>query len=116
VALLLGGLLAALAGIWSGCRRLRLRGDYLAIVTLGFGEIIRVLILNIDVIGGARGLPGIPGWANVFWVGLGVAAVLASRAIWRTAHTARACSRSATTRWRPRRSGVDTTRTRCWRS
>ena len=45
---------------WSACRRLRLRGDYLAIVTLGFGEIIRVLILNIDAVGGARGLPGIP--------------------------------------------------------
>jgi branched-chain amino acid transport system permease protein len=59
-----------------GLPSLRLRGDYLAIVTLGFGEIIRVLILNIDVVGGARGLPGIPAWANVFWVGLGVAAVI----------------------------------------
>ena len=77
MALLVGGLLAALAGYLVGLPSLRLRGDYLAIVTLGFGEIIRVLILNIDVIGGARGLPGIPGWANVFWVGVGVAAVLA---------------------------------------
>ena len=77
MALLLGGMLAALAGYLVGLPSLRLRGDYLAIVTLGFGEIIRVLILNIDVIGGARGLPGIPGWANVFWVGVGVAAVLA---------------------------------------
>jgi branched-chain amino acid transport system permease protein len=77
MALLVGGLLAALAGYLVGLPSLRLRGDYLAIVTLGFGEIIRVLILNIDVIGGARGLPGIPGWANVFWVGAGVAAVVA---------------------------------------
>jgi branched-chain amino acid transport system permease protein len=77
MALLVGGLLAALAGYLVGLPSLRLRGDYLAIVTLGFGEIIRVLILNIDAIGGARGLPGIPGWANVFWVGVGVAAVLA---------------------------------------
>jgi branched-chain amino acid transport system permease protein len=76
MALLLGGLLAALAGYLVGLPSLRLRGDYLAIVTLGFGEIIRVLILNIDAVGGARGLPGIPAWANVFWVGLGVAAVL----------------------------------------
>jgi branched-chain amino acid transport system permease protein len=76
MALLLGGLLAALAGYLVGLPSLRLRGDYLAIVTLGFGEIIRVLILNIDAVGGARGLPGIPGWANVFWVGLGVAAVI----------------------------------------
>jgi branched-chain amino acid transport system permease protein len=45
-----------------------LRGDYLAIVTLGFGEIIRVLILNIDKIGAARGFSGIPPWSNFFWV------------------------------------------------
>src|SRR5262245_6414000 len=76
VALILGGLLAALAGYLVGLPSLRLRGDYLAIVTLGFGEIIRVLILNVDVVGGARGLPGIPGWSNFFWVGLGVVAVI----------------------------------------
>src|SRR6185369_4295690 len=77
IAVLAGGLLAALAGYLVGLPSLRLRGDYLAIVTLGFGEIIRVLILNIDKIGAARGLPGIPNWANVFWVGVGVAAALA---------------------------------------
>jgi branched-chain amino acid transport system permease protein len=77
VALLIGGACAAVAGYLVGLPSLRLRGDYLAIVTLGFGEIIRVLILNIDAIGGARGLPGIPGWANLFWVGLGVTAVIA---------------------------------------
>ena len=76
VALLLGGLLAALAGYLVGLPSLRLRGDYLAIVTLGFGEIIRVLILNVDAIGGARGLAGIPAWANFFWVGAGVLAVI----------------------------------------
>jgi branched-chain amino acid transport system permease protein len=76
MALLVGGVLAALAGYLVGLPSLRLRGDYLAIVTLGFGEIIRVVILNVDAVGGARGLPGIPGWANVFWVGVGVAAVL----------------------------------------
>ena len=76
VALLLGGALAAIAGYLVGLPSLRLRGDYLAIVTLGFGEIIRVLILNIDAVGGPRGLPGIPHWVDAFWVGLGVAAVL----------------------------------------
>jgi branched-chain amino acid transport system permease protein len=76
-ALLLGGLMAALAGYLVGLPSLRLRGDYLAIVTLGFGEIIRVVILNVDAIGGARGLPGIPGWADVFWVGICVVAVIA---------------------------------------
>ncbi len=75
-ALLVGGLLAALAGYLVGLPSLRLRGDYLAIVTLGFGEIIRVLILNVDAVGGARGLPGIPGWVNFFWVGGAVLAVV----------------------------------------
>ena len=44
VALLCGGLLAGLIGYLIGIPALRLRGDYLAIITLGFGEIIRVLI------------------------------------------------------------------------
>ena len=68
VAILAGGLLAALAGYIVGLPSLRLRGDYLAIVTLGFGEIIRVMILNVDKIGGPRGFTGIPPWANFFWV------------------------------------------------
>src|ERR1051325_2508551 len=68
VSVLAGGALAAIAGFFVGQPSLRLRGDYLAIVTLGFGEIIRVLILNIDKIGGARGLSGIPPWSDFFWV------------------------------------------------
>jgi len=76
MALLVGGGLAAVAGYLVGLPSLRLRGDYLAIVTLGFGEIIRVMILNIDAIGGARGIAGIPVWTNVFWVGAGVLAVV----------------------------------------
>ena len=66
--LVAGGLVAAGAGWLVGLPSLRLRGDYLAIVTLGFGEIIRVLLLNIDAIGGARGLSNIPTYANFFWV------------------------------------------------
>src|SRR5213078_2696802 len=68
VSVLAGGAVAAFAGYIVGLPSLRLRGDYLAIVTLGFGEIIRVLILNIDKIGGARGFSGIPAWSNFFWV------------------------------------------------
>jgi branched-chain amino acid transport system permease protein len=56
-ALLAGALAASFAGYLVGLPSLRLKGDYLAIVTLGFGEIIRVFILNIDLIGGARGMP-----------------------------------------------------------
>jgi branched-chain amino acid transport system permease protein len=70
IALLGGGGLAALAGWAVGLPSLRLRGDYLAIVTLGFGEIIRVAILNIDAIGGARGLSGVPKYTTFFWVAL----------------------------------------------
>jgi len=76
VALVLGGLLAAVAGYFVGLPSLRLRGDYLAIVTLGFGEIIRVLIINVDAVGAAQGLPGIPQWTNLFWIGLFVVAVI----------------------------------------
>ncbi len=76
VALLLGGLLAAVAGYLVGLPTLRLRGDYLAIATLGFGEIIRVVITNVDAVGASRGLPGIPQWVNFFWVGVGVVAVI----------------------------------------
>lgn len=75
-ALLAGGGVAAAFGFLVGLPSLRLRGDYLAIVTLGFGEIIRVLILNIDAIGGARGLPSIPGFSNLGWVGSSVVLVL----------------------------------------
>jgi branched-chain amino acid transport system permease protein len=53
--LVAGGLAAALAGLVVGIPALRLRGDYLAIATLGFGEIIRIAILNVDAVGGARG-------------------------------------------------------------
>ncbi|HKP94720.1 MAG TPA: branched-chain amino acid ABC transporter permease [Fibrobacteria bacterium] len=68
----------ALAGLLVGIPSLRLRGDYLAIVTLGFGEIIRVLILNVDAVGGARGFSGIPKLSNFFWVYLLVAASIAT--------------------------------------
>jgi branched-chain amino acid transport system permease protein len=67
-ALAAAALATALAGLVVGIPSLRLRGDYLAIVTLGFGEIIRVLILNIDAVGGARGFTGIPKLSNFFWV------------------------------------------------
>ena len=66
-ALLAGGLVAALAGLLVGLPTLRLRGDYLAIVTLGFGEIIRVIFQNMDRVGGARGLSVTHGWTNFFW-------------------------------------------------
>lgn len=74
VALIAGGLLAAVAGLIVGIPSLRLRGDYLAILTLGFGEIICVVLQNMDVVGGARGYSVAHGWTNFFWA-FGIAAV-----------------------------------------
>ena len=51
---------AMLAGVILGLPALRLRGDYLAIITLGFGEIIRIVAINLSVTGGPNGIPGIP--------------------------------------------------------
>jgi len=65
VSLLLGGLVAAVFGIIIGIPALRLKGDYLAIITLGFGEIIRVIILNVKFTGGAFGLTGIDTLTNL---------------------------------------------------
>ncbi|MEG1932260.1 MAG: branched-chain amino acid ABC transporter permease [Pygmaiobacter sp.] len=60
LSILIAGFVAMLFGIIIGIPALRLRGDYLAIITLGFGEIIKVLINFFDFTGGARGLRGIP--------------------------------------------------------
>jgi branched-chain amino acid transport system permease protein len=68
VALLAGGLCAAFAGLLVGVPSLRLKGDYLALVTLGFGEIIRVIFQNVEKFGGALGLNGIPAYTTIFWV------------------------------------------------
>ncbi|SES08979.1 branched-chain amino acid ABC transporter permease [Psychrobacillus sp. OK032] len=56
VAIIVGGVVAALAGLIVGIPSLRLKGDYLAIATLGFAEIIRIVFLNIDYVGGAAGM------------------------------------------------------------
>jgi len=95
LACLAGGLVAALAGFVVGLPSLRLRGDYLAIVTLGFGEILRVLLQRTgDVVqstpeirampvtglatrlGGSLGFTGIPYYSNLFWIALFSAATL----------------------------------------
>lgn len=66
----LGTASAALAGLLVGLPSLRLRGDYLAIATLGFGEMIRVVILNVNAVGGALGFNNIPELTSFFWIGL----------------------------------------------
>jgi branched-chain amino acid transport system permease protein len=59
---------AMLAGVILGLPALRLRGDYLAIITLGFGEIVRIVAVNTEAIGGAAGLTDIPGPTSVFGI------------------------------------------------
>lgn len=66
--LVAAGIVSAIMGYLVGLPSLRLKGDYLAIVTLGFGEIIRVIVLNVDTIGGARGMAGIPALSSFAWV------------------------------------------------
>lgn len=66
-AIFAGGLMSALFGLLIGLPTLRLHGDYLAIVTLGFGEIIRVIMVNLaDITGGPAGLKGIPPFTTNF--------------------------------------------------
>jgi branched-chain amino acid transport system permease protein len=57
---------AMLAGVILGLPALRLRGDYLAIITLGFGEIVRLVAINMSVTGGPNGIPGIPNPPSIF--------------------------------------------------
>lgn len=69
--IVLSTVLAGLLGALIGLPTLRLNGDYLCIATLGLGEIIRICILNIEYVGGASGLMGIPRettFTNVFWI------------------------------------------------
>jgi branched-chain amino acid transport system permease protein len=82
IAIILGSLAAGVAGFIVGLPSLRLRGDYLAIVTLGFGEVIRVLLLNTEAVGGARGMSGIPALVGsfhmeLFWILLLIVMVIA---------------------------------------
>lgn len=60
-------LACVLAGVIIGGPTLRLRSDYLAIVTLGFGEIIRITATNLELTGGASGIHGIPTWEFFGW-------------------------------------------------
>jgi branched-chain amino acid transport system permease protein len=73
LALLAGAFLAGISGLIVGLPSLRLRGDYLAVVTLGFGEIIRILFNNATFLGSATGYfgddpSGLPTYTNFFWV------------------------------------------------
>lgn len=84
LACLAGIVAAAITGVAVGVPSLRLRGDYLAIVTLGFGEIIRISIESTERLGGSQGYPlgaaSIPPYATLAWVW--GAAVLGTVLVW----------------------------------
>lgn len=76
--IILGALMAGLAGLIVGLPSLRLRGDYLAIVTLGFNQIIVSIIQNLEVVGGASGYTDIPKLTNFVWIAALVALCILS--------------------------------------
>ena len=76
VAIVVSVICAGIAGFLIGLPCLRLNGDYLAIVTLGFGEVIRAIIRLIPAIGGARGMTGIPKYSNLWIVLIGTLLVV----------------------------------------
>lgn len=86
-ALMGGGCCAAVAGLLIGLPTLRLRGDYLAIATLGFGEIIRVVITNTPALGAATGMTGIPTYTSFGW--LYGAVIVTIVCVWRLARSAK---------------------------
>ena len=81
VSLLMGGMAAAIFGFVVGLPSLRLKGDYLAIVTLGFGEIIRVIVQNTELFGKALGLSGVPQRTSFFscWIIVVLVVIVARR-------------------------------------
>jgi branched-chain amino acid transport system permease protein len=113
-AVIAGVLAAGVAGVLVGVPSLRLRGDYLAIVTLGFGEIIRISIESTPAIGGSQGYPlgvqSIPAYASLAWI-LG-SAVLAVALTWNLTYSShgRALAAIREDEIAAEAVGVDTTR------
>ena len=110
VAILGGAAAAGFLGFVIGLPTLRLDGDYLAIATLGLGEIIRITILNIPYVGGASGFMGIPRYTNFTWVFiLTVFTVLFIRNFINSTH-GRACISVRENQIAAEAMGVDTTK------
>lgn len=68
LAIVTGGIAAAITGVIVGIPALKLRGDYLAIVTIAFAEIIRVVFTNFEITGGGRTMSGIAKLSDFYWV------------------------------------------------
>ncbi|MDR3632114.1 MAG: branched-chain amino acid ABC transporter permease [Desulfocapsaceae bacterium] len=85
----IGSILSGLVGLVIGLPVLRLRGVFLAIATLSFGEVVRIIVLNLDITGGAQGLVGIPNLTKTWGIyltlalaGYSIARLRRSRAGW----------------------------------
>ena len=110
LAILGGAAGAGLLGFLIGLPTLRLNGDYLAIATLGLGEIIRICILNIQYVGGASGFMGIPRYTNFAWVfALTVVTLFVIKNLINSTH-GRACIAIRENEIAAESMGVDTTR------
>jgi branched-chain amino acid transport system permease protein len=97
LALVVGAFSAAAAGLLVGAPSLRLKGDYLAVVTLGFGEIIRIVFNNAQFLGGATGYygddpSGLPTYTTFFWVYAWALAIIAAIANLTFSQTGRSLS------------------------
>jgi branched-chain amino acid transport system permease protein len=75
-AVLIGGICSAMVGFVLGIPALRIKGIYLLLLTLGFGEIVRVVFINIDYIGAAAGFPGIPYQEHTLLYAYGIIVIL----------------------------------------
>jgi len=114
ITIIVAALFSALAGWLVGLPSLRLRGDYLAIVTLGFGEIVRVLLTTISEVGGARGFNGLPKLTTFVWVfGMMLLCLYMMRNIAKSA-LGRAMQAVREDEVAAEASGINTTKTKVW--
>jgi len=108
--IIIGGLCAMVIGLIVGVPTLRLGGDYLAIATLGFGEIIRVVMNNIEKVGGPRGFTGIPPYSSFFWTYLFAVATVLVIINFVTSSHGRACKAIREDEIAARAMGINVTR------
>jgi branched-chain amino acid transport system permease protein len=110
VAIISGAAAAGILGFAIGLPTLRLRGDYLAIATLGLGEIIRITILNIPYVGGASGFMGIPRLTTFSWAFFAMAVTIFTIKNFINSTHGRACIAVRENEIAAEAMGVDTTR------
>ncbi|WP_315118568.1 branched-chain amino acid ABC transporter permease [uncultured Clostridium sp.] len=91
ISVIIAAICAAFTGLVIGIPTLRLKGDYLAIATLGFSEIVRIILLNVDYVGGASGLNDIPQYTTWTWIYFGVVGTIILIKNFINSYAGRAC-------------------------